>query len=372
MKNLLMICLAVGAFAFAGCASDDVNPTAPDANLPADVPVGDDQFPVNEDMPGVFTEFSLKRSADADLVDTAAGAGLSTLVAAIQAAGLEDTFRGEGPFTVFAPTNEAFENLPEGLLDALLLPENQGKLQEILALHVIAGAAVESRDLRFFQRVESFGGEILKIFRFFRLVIVNGVPVELADVRATNGVAHVIGEVLIPEGFTLEDPAEPELDLVDTAINAGLSTLATAVTEAGLVDALRGEGPFTVFAPSNEAFERLPHGLLEELLLPENNELLQDLLLYHVVNGAAVFSGDLDRFQRVEMFNGQKTFVYKFGEHIYVNFSKVQIKDVAATNGVAHVISRVLIPPHFYGQLKSLPEKAPELELPVEDFARNR
>lgn len=356
MKNLLLLCLTLGAFVFAGCESETL-PTTPDVR---DTEL-ESQFPVNEEMPGVTTEFALTREApSADLVDTAVAANLSTLVAAVQAAGLEETLRGDGPFTVFAPTNEAFENLPEGLLDALLLPENQDKLVEILAYHVIVGAAVNSRDLRFYQEVETFGGETLRIFRFFRLVLVNGVRVQLADVQATNGVAHVIDEVLIPEGFTLEDPVEPELDLVDTAIEAGLSTLATAVTEAGLVDALRGDGPFTVFAPTNEAFANLPHGLLDELLMEENVELLQDLLLYHVVNGAAVFSDDLRVFQRVEMFNGDNTFVFRgFRDRIRVNFATVQVRDVAATNGVAHVIDRVLIPPHFYGQFRSLPAEAP-------------
>ena len=369
MKNLLMICLVLGAFAVTGCESYEASPTNPQADA------AETEFPVNTDMPGVTTEFALQRSAPTqDLVDTAAGAGLTTLVAAVQAAGLEETLRGEGPFTVFAPTNEAFENLPEGLLDALLLPENQDKLVEILALHVIAGAAVESRDLRFFQEVESFGGDPLRIFRFFRLILVNGVPVVLADVQATNGVAHVINEVLIPEGFTLEDPPAPELDLVDTAIDAGLTTLAEAVTAAGLVETLRSEGPFTVFAPTNEAFANLPHGLVAELLEPDNVELLQDLLLYHVVSGAAIFSDDLRRFQRVEMANGQNTFVYFLGNRLKVNFSTVVARDVAATNGVAHVINRVLIPPHFYGQLRSLPAEAPEMdfEFAQEEYAGAR
>lgn len=357
MKNLVLLLFVASALVLTGCSSDQeiVAPTSPTV-APAET-----DFPVNEALPGVETEFALASTADADIVDTAVAAGFSTLVQAVQAAGLEEALRGEGPFTVFAPTDAAFAKLPAGLLDQLVLPENQAKLQQILLYHVVAGK-VTSRDLRFFQRVETLEGSDLEILRFFRLVIVNHNPVKLADVRATNGVIHVIDEVLIPEGFTLEDPAAPELDLVDTAIGAGLSELANAVTAAGLVDALREPGPFTVFAPTNAAFGALPAGLVAELTEPANLELLQELLLYHVAAGQ-VLSTDLARFQRVEMLSGNRTWVFKNRRgDVSVNFSKVVAADVLATNGVAHVIDRVLIPPHFYGLLRSLPQEAPVLD----------
>ncbi|HKK71127.1 MAG TPA: fasciclin domain-containing protein [Candidatus Krumholzibacteria bacterium] len=363
MKNSLIVFLVLGLFAFAGCSDDsNVEPMGP-AN---DAPTGEEQFPVNEDMPGVETEFALQRTASGDIVDTAVAAGFETLVAAVQAAELEGALRSDGPFTVFAPTDEAFADLPAGLLDALLLPENQDKLQQILLYHVLEGQ-VNSGDLRFFQRVETLEGSDVEILRFFRLILVNGVWVQLADVQATNGVIHVIDEVLIPEGFTLEDPAEPTDDLVDTAVDAGLSTLVTAVQAAGLEETLRSEGPFTVFAPSNDAFDRLPDGLVAELLEPENVEFLQDLLLYHVVSGAEVLSTDLNRFQRVEMAQGDKTFVFKSRFGIFVNFSRVVAADVLASNGVAHVINRVLIPPHFYGYFESLPDQVPEMNMQVQE-----
>lgn len=354
MKNFVLLLVMAGLFAVTGCSSDqEITGPASSSPVPAE-----SEFPVNEAMPGVETEFALATTASQDIVDTAISAGFSTLVAAVQAAGLEEALRGDGPFTVFAPTDNAFAKLPAGLVDQLLLPENQDKLQQILLYHVVSGK-VTTRDLRFFQRVETLEGSDLEILRFFRLVVVNGNPVKLANVLATNGVIHVIDEVLIPEGFTLDDPAQPELDLVDTAVGAGLSTLVAAVQAAGLEDALRGEGPLTVFAPNDTAFERLPEGLVAELLLPENVELLQDLLLYHVVSGQ-VLSTDLRRFQRVEMLQGDKTWVFKNrrGE-VRVNFSHVVAADVLATNGVAHVIDGVLIPPHFYGMLRSLPAQAP-------------
>lgn len=357
MKNFASLLLVAGLFAVAGCSSDQeiTGPVSPDP-IPAEA-----DFPVNEAMPGVETEFMLARTASDDLVDTAIANGFDTLVAAVQAADLEDALRGDGPFTVFAPTNNAFDKLPAGLVEQLLLPENQDKLQQILLYHVVAGK-ITTRDLRLFQRVETLEGSDLEILRFFRLVVVNHIPVKLANVMATNGVIHVIDEVLIPEGFTLDDPAQPELDLVDTAVSAGLSTLVAAVGAAGLEGALRGEGPLTVFAPTDAAFDRLPEGLVAELLLPENVELLQELLLYHVVAGE-VLSSDLRSFQRVEMLSGDKTWVFKNrrGE-VRVNFSRVVAADVRATNGVAHVIDGVLIPPRFYGLLHSLPSEAPVID----------
>ena len=120
MKNALLLVLVAGLFAFIGCDSDRTDsPVAP-----ADTST-ESQFPVNPDMPGVETEFSLTKEATGDIVDTAFAKGFHTLVAAVQAAELEDDLRGGGPFTVFAPTEDAFANLPDGLLDALRLPENQ-------------------------------------------------------------------------------------------------------------------------------------------------------------------------------------------------------------------------------------------------------
>lgn len=360
MKNQSISMLLVGLLFLVGCSTDDVSgPTAP-AN-----PTSESEFPISEEFPGLETQIAAASKPTGDLVDTAVGAGFKTLVAAVQAAGLEDALRGDDPLTVFAPTEEAFANLPGGLLEQLLRPENQDKLQQILLYHVVPGA-VKRSDLRWYQNVETLEGSDLKIRRFFRLVVVNDTWVKLADVMATNGVIHVIDKVLVPEGFTLEEPVEPTLDLVDTAVNAGLSTLVTAVQAAGLEDALRGDGPLTVFAPTNEAFDKLPEGLVAELLMPENVALLQELLLYHVTEGD-IRSTDLRRFQAVEMLQGSKTWVFKTRSgRVYVNSSRVTGPDVAATNGVAHVINRVLIPRSFYGALKSLPADAPALPDPME------
>jgi uncharacterized surface protein with fasciclin (FAS1) repeats len=352
VKNLLLLALLIPALFVVGCADDEaMNPTSP--------------APVAEDIPEApaglgETEFAAQRSATGDIVDTAIGAGFNTLVAAVQAAGLEGALRGDGPFTVFAPTDEAFAALPPELLDALLLPENVDKLQQILTYHVIAGAAVESGDLRFYQKVPSLEGSELTIFRYRSLVLVDGVRVTLANVPATNGVIHVINKVLIPAGFTLEEPAEPTADIVDTAIAGGFDTLVAAVQAAGLEDALRGEGPLTVFAPTEAAFAALPQDTVDFLLQPENVGMLQELLTYHVLAGE-VRSTDLRRFQVPKMLNGAYTIVRKYSTGtVSINFSKVVQADVLATNGVIHAIDRVLIPYTFYGRVEGLPPVAPE------------
>lgn len=137
--------------------------------------------------------------ASADIVDTAVGAGqFSTLVAAVQAAGLEETLRGPGPFTVFAPTDEAFAALPEGTVDELLLPENRERLQAILTYHVVSGD-VRAADVAGMSSAPTVQGSELSISTEGGGVMVGEANVVQADVAASNGVIHVIDRVLIPE-----------------------------------------------------------------------------------------------------------------------------------------------------------------------------
>jgi len=131
-------------------------------------------------------------------------------------------------------------------------------------------------------------------------------------------------------------------NIVEVAIgNESFSTLVTAITAAGLGDALSGEGPFTVFAPTNEAFEALPEGLLEKLLLPENKEVLATILKYHVV-AAKVMAADVAAGD-VETLEGS-TFTIATEGGVMVNTANVTATDVAASNGVIHVIDAVLVP----------------------------
>ena len=134
-----------------------------------------------------------------------------------------------------------------------------------------------------------------------------------------------------------------EMDIVETALNAGsFTTLATALTETGLVDALKGEGPFTVFAPNDEAFKKLPKGTLENLL--KDKEALKNILLYHVVSGNVV-AKDVVKLSKATTLSGQDVKIKVKGKTVKINNSKVISADVKAKNGVIHVIDTVLMPP---------------------------
>ena len=134
-----------------------------------------------------------------DIVETAVGADqFNTLVAAVQAAGLEDTLRGEGPFTIFAPTDEAFADLDEGFIENLLLPENQDQLVDILAYHIVPGQVVLTDMAGQAFEVETVEGDLLSLNAAEGAATVNGVSIVTPDVQADNGVIHVIDAVLLP------------------------------------------------------------------------------------------------------------------------------------------------------------------------------
>merc|ERR1712166_1182229 len=192
----------------------------------------------------------------------------STLVTALKAGALVDTLSGKGPFTVFAPTNEAFAKLPAATLTHLLDPANVKELDALLEYHVVSGAAAFVKDLKDGETIKTVEGDDVSI----RVnpygpdepaVVINiGSTVVYADIAASNGVIHGIDTVLtIPPHKTIVDVA---------AATPDFSTLVTALKAGGLVDTLSGAGPFTVFAPTNEAFAKLPAATLTHLLDPAN------------------------------------------------------------------------------------------------------
>ncbi len=269
-----------------------------------------------------------------DIVETAAGNdSFSTLVAAVKAAGLVDTLKGDGPFTVFAPTNEAFQKLPEGTVENLLKPENKQQLVDILTYHVVAGSVPAAK-------VTELNGAATVNGQRVDISTKDGVQVDDAtvvktDIECSNGIIHVIDTVLIPASGTIPEVAQ----------EAGkFNTLLAAVKAAGLADALSGEGPFTVFAPTDAAFEKLPEGTVENLLKPENKQQLAAILKYHVVSGR-VYSNDALSAKEAETLQGAEVHVMQKDGAAYVNKSKLVATDIDAANGVIHVIDAVLLPP---------------------------
>jgi len=152
----------------------------------------------NETQDGVMVGGALMVDSK-DIVDNAAGAdNLTTLVAAVQATGLVETLKSSGPFTVFAPINSAFENLPAGTVETLLKPENKEKLTSILTYHVVAGS-VKASDLRDGMMVKTVNGEELKVTIKDGKVMINDATVIIADVMTSNGVIHAVDSVLLPK-----------------------------------------------------------------------------------------------------------------------------------------------------------------------------
>jgi len=280
---------------------------------------------------------------------------LSTLVAAVKAAGLVDTLSSAGPFTVLAPTNRAFEKLPHGVLDHLLRPENKKELVEVLTYHV-AAAAVQAKQLHKYERITTVEGANVTVVETYPSVIFEGgergnyARVEKADVEASNGVVHIIDEVLLPPRGLSYSKTAKELNIVELAQSVPeLSTLVTAVVAADLAETLSGPGPFTVLAPTNAGFDRLPAGELARLLQPANRAELVNILTYHVASGT-VLSSDLSDGQRITTVQGSAVTARVFQGEVFFegaqgSFAVVQAADNRASNGVVHIIDNVLLPP---------------------------
>jgi len=270
-----------------------------------------------------------------DLVDVAAAAGsFETLLTAVRAAGLEDVLRGEGPFTVFAPTDEAFAKVPQEVLSSLL--EQPQELAKVLTYHVAPGrldaAHVVGRDF-----VATVQGQELYVQADEDGVRIDGARVVTTDIEASNGIIHVIDTVILPRK-----------DIVDTAAEAGkFGTLVQAVRAAGLVETLRGDGPFTVFAPVDDAFAAIPSEKLEALLADE--EALGSVLTYHVVP-SRILAADVQPGHEAKTIvvktvqGGELRIEIQEDGSIRVNDANVVMRDVLTSNGVIHVVDRVLVP----------------------------
>jgi uncharacterized surface protein with fasciclin (FAS1) repeats len=279
------------------------------------------------------------------IVDIAVADGrFTTLVAAVQAAGLFDTLNSDGPFTVFAPTDEAFAALPDGTIETLLA--DIPTLKDILLYHVVPGKvmAADVVGLDGQSAETALAGNFINIKVDGDKVILNdNVNVIITDIEASNGVIHVIDAVLLPPA---DEAMSEKMDIVDTAVADGrFTTLVAAVQAAGLVDTLKSEGPFTVFAPTDEAFAALPAGTVEGLLA--DIPALTDILLYHVVPGK-VMAADvvgLDGKSAETALAGKSINIKVDGGNVILNDNvKVIITDIETSNGVIHVIDAVLLP----------------------------
>ena len=277
-------------------------------------------------------EAPVPEKVEKDIVDTAVEAGsFTTLAGALKAAGLVETLKGEGPFTVFAPTDDAFNKLPAGALEDLLKAENKHKLQAILKYHVVPGK-VMAADVTKIKSAKTVLGQDLTIAVEDGKVMVDDATVTQTDIACSNGVIHVIDAVVMPK------------DILEMATAAGsFKTLATALKAAGLIDTLKGSGPFTVFAPTDEAFNKLPAGTLPDLLRPDNKPKLTGILTYHVVPGY-LLAADVAKMATAKTVQGQELTIATKDDKVMIDGATVVATDICCTNGVIHVIDSVILP----------------------------
>lgn len=323
--------------------------------------------------------------AEKNIIENAVNsADHTTLVAAVKAAGLVDTLMTDGPFTVFAPVNDAFAALPEGAVANLLKPENKDQLVKVLTCHVVGANAMSDAigkmiaDDKGVHAVKTLGGCVLQAKMDGENITLsdeNGrvATVTIADVKQSNGVIHVIDTVLLPatepkaamkkkmmkEETVIVGGEDmfPSKNIVENAVKSkDHTTLVAAVVAADLAKVLTSKGPFTVFAPVNNAFEDLPEGTVESLLKPESKGTLQSILTYHVVAGA--FSKD-DLAEKIKAGGGSATLNTASGGTLKASFNgpsnvvitdtdggiaSISTYDIFQSNGVIHSIDAVLLP----------------------------
>lgn len=274
---------------------------------------------------------SKKPSPEPNIVEVARAAGdFTTLVGALEATGLDETLSGDGPFTVFAPTDNAFAILPEGLVASLSTED----LAALLGYHVVPGAVDAATVVTLTEATSAEGSPIFIQVENGTVVLDGRVQVIVTDIPASNGIIHVVDAVLIPGN---QFPGT----IVDTLVaSPRFSALVDAVVAAELADALSSDNGglgFTVFAPTNDAFEAL--GPVDLTL-----EELQKILLYHAASGI-VPADVIVTLSSVETLEGSDVSIAVEGDAVILNDSAtVEWVNLRASNGILHLISAVLIP----------------------------
>jgi len=288
---------------------------------------------INYDPNAIFDDGSCQYATNTvyDVVVTSPDHGV--LEVGIDTCGLDGYLSGPGPFTVFAPTDAAFNALGPVTLLALLADLPQ--LTNILKHHVVADS-VMSGMLSNGQLITTLFGADVTVTIGPSGVFIDNALVTVADIVADNGVVHVIDAVLLP-------PAPPTTNSVYDIISnsADHTTLTLAIDTAGLAGTLKGSGPFTVFAPTDDAFNLLPSGTIAALLsdLPQ----LTDILKHHVV-GDSVMSGMLTNGQTVTTLLGTDVTITINSSGVFIDNALVTVADIVGDNGVVHVIDAVLLP----------------------------
>ena len=285
---------------------------------------------------GASASTGARAESNDTIVNTAVATGqFTTLASLLGKAGLVETLQGAGPFTVFAPTDAAFAKVPKATLDALAA--DPAKLKSVLLYHVVAGRALAA-DVVKLTSAKTLEGRSVAIKVVDGSVFLDGAKVTTPDVTTSNGVIHVIDSVLLPKEAVAAKPKS----IVQTANAAGtFKTLTSLLTKAGLASTLQGKGPFTVFAPTDAAFAKVPKATLTAL--GKDRAKLRAVLLYHVVKGN-VPAARVVKLSTAKTLNGQPVGIRVTGGKVFVDGARVTTTDVKASNGLIHVVNRVLIP----------------------------
>ena len=297
--------------------------------------------------------------ADDNLVQVAASNGqFKTLVSLLVVTGLDKALQTHSEFTVFAPTDEAFAKLPAETVADLMKPSGREMLTSILKAHVVAG----ERSIGEMKRPSD--GKPIKTLEgtTFRLTgdglnpKFGNAQVIQANVKASNGIIHIVSDVLMP--------GPKEANIVETAKSTGLfKTLLAALSAADLAGVFAGDAPYTVLAPTDEAFAKIPEATLASLLLPENKETLVGILKYHVISGSVSAKDAIGAASAKTLQGSSVRFQLQDGKLVVENATVIK-NDVTASNGVIHVIDRVLMPPSKPITAKQVPVAIPAKKCP--------
>ena len=308
----------------------------------------EEALPTSAPAPTQIVEVEDSMEVSKTIVDIAVEDGrFGTLVTALQTAGLVDTLAGDGPFTVFAPTDDAFAALPDGVVAGLL--EDIPSLTEVLTYHVVAGSVLAEQVVGL-DSATTLQGEDVMVKVVDGVVMIDEAKVVITDIIGSNGVIHVIDSVILPTEIAGSlsgsddsmNSMEVSKTIVDIAVEDGrFGTLVTALQTAGLVDTLAGDGPFTVFAPTDDAFAALPDGVVAGLL--EDIPSLTEVLTYHVVAGS-VLAEQVVGLDSATTLQGEDVMVKVVDGVVMIDEAKVVITDIIGSNGVIHVIDSVMLP----------------------------
>lgn len=299
--------------------------------------------------------FSAASAQQGTIVDVAKRLGATTLLQLVEDAGLTNVLSSKGPFTVFAPTNDAFAALPADIIQKL--KSDKKLLTSVLLAHVV-NKTTSSKTFKDDELLASMNTDAkirINIYlpRYVRpipppTVTANGCKVSMADQVATNGVVHVISKVMYP--LPLKD------NVVEVVHNtSSLSTLYKAIMATGVSDIIADGGPFTLLAPPDEAFSKLPPGTLDSIL--KNKTAAERVVTYHLIGGSKYkeallpyntsHPGIHDTFLPT-LEGGQLVFsVETDGSLVIGRKYKVVKTDLTVGNGVIHTLDSVMIPPPF-------------------------